>query len=222
VTPRRDATALQLLAIYLTVVAGVAAAAGRTTVWVAPVIAAVVGALLLLPLRDLAQRTVSRVVYGRWREPYAVLAGLGERLAGAADLDRLLHDAIVELGAALDLGDIRITAVQRKSEGDGSNALQLVAYGRPVGWLEYTTHRPLGTTELRLLGDLAHELGASRIQGCPEVRRHEAVLRGIIFDVAGSPSSSGGPPPKRTARDGLPIHARCAPTRCSKSEGRHH
>jgi signal transduction histidine kinase len=37
-----------------------------------------------------------------------------------------------------------------------------VAYGRPVGWLEYTTHRPLGTVELRLLGDLAHELGAAR------------------------------------------------------------
>jgi signal transduction histidine kinase len=150
-----------LLAIYAAVVAGVAAAAGRSTVWVAPVIAAVVAALLLLPLRDLAQRAVSRVVYGRWREPYEVLAGLGQQLAGAADLDRLLRDAIKELGAALDLGDIRITARRPPSEVDGSRSLELVAYGRPVGWLAYTPHRPLGTTELRLLGDLAHELGAA-------------------------------------------------------------
>ena len=150
-----------LLTIYAAVVAGVAAAAGRSTVWLAPVIAAVVVALLLLPLRDLAQRAVSRVVYGRWREPYEVLAGLGQRLAGAADLDRLLQDATAELGAALDLGDVRITAVDQPSEVDGSAALRLVAYGRPVGWLEYTTHRPLGTAELRLLGNLAHELGAA-------------------------------------------------------------
>jgi signal transduction histidine kinase len=149
-----------LLAVYAGVVAGVTAAAGRTSVWVAPVIAAIVAAMLLLPLRDVAQRAVSRVVYGRWREPYEVLAGLGQRLAGAADLDRLIRDAIAELAAALDLGDIRITGIP-PSDVDDSNALQLVAYGRPVGWLEYTTHRPLGTAELRLLGDLAHELGAA-------------------------------------------------------------
>jgi signal transduction histidine kinase len=151
-----------LLAIYVAVVAGVTAVAGRSTTWVAPVIAAVVAALLLLPLRDLAQRAVSRVVYGRWREPYEVLAGLGQQLAGAADLDRLIRDAIVELAVALDLEDIRITATRQPSEVDSSDAVALVAYGRPVGWLEYTTHRPLGTVELRLLGDLAHELGAAR------------------------------------------------------------
>jgi signal transduction histidine kinase len=150
-----------LLAIYAAVVAGVAAAAGRSTAWVAPVVAAVVAALLLLPLRDLAQRAVSRVVYGRWREPYEVLTGLGQRLAGAADLDRLIQDAVVELAAALDLGDVHITGPRQPSEVDSSKALQLIAYGRPVGWLEYTTHRPLGTAELRLLGDIAHELGAA-------------------------------------------------------------
>src|SRR5258705_11173749 len=103
---------------------------------------AVVGALALRPLGDRGTRAVNRVVYGRWREPYEVLAGLGQRLAGAADLDRLLQDAIVELGAALDLGDIRITAMAQPSEGDGFSALRLVAYRRPVGWHEDTTHRP--------------------------------------------------------------------------------
>ncbi len=85
------------------VIAAAALLAGHRAWWVSAV-AAAVAALLLIPLRDKLQRTVTRIVYGRWHEPYEVLAGLGERLEAAADIDRLLEAAVTELTTGLDLG----------------------------------------------------------------------------------------------------------------------
>ena len=65
-------------------------------------------ALLLIPLRESLQRAVNRVVYGRWHEPYEVLAGLGERLEAAADVDRLLDAVLAELTTGLDLRDVGV------------------------------------------------------------------------------------------------------------------
>jgi two-component system, NarL family, sensor kinase len=65
-------------------------------------------ALALIPLRESLQRAVNRVVYGRWHEPYEVLAGLGERLEAAADVDRLLDAVVTELSTGLDLADVSV------------------------------------------------------------------------------------------------------------------
>jgi hypothetical protein len=54
---------------------------------------------------------VTRLVYGRWHEPYEVLAGLGENLEAAADIDRLLAAVVAELGTGLDLRDVSVRDV---------------------------------------------------------------------------------------------------------------
>jgi signal transduction histidine kinase len=143
---------------------------GRHTWWPSA-LAATAAALLLVPLREKLQRGVTRLVYGRWHEPYDVLAGLGENLEAAADIDRLLAAVVAELGTGLDLRDVSVRdldgtvvtgaasgqddAVSEEGStpggesdsggapgaGDGGAGLPVLAYGMQVGWL---TYRPPG------------------------------------------------------------------------------
>lgn len=132
--------------------------------WLPPAIAAAVAAILLLPLRDAIQRGVTFLLYGRWSEPYEVLAGLGEQLEAAAHVDGLLEAAVRELATGLNLQDVRVQAAD-ESEGDDDHGrsdvtVPLVAYGSVVGWLRYQEpQRPLSTSEQRLVLDLARQLG---------------------------------------------------------------
>ena len=103
-----------VVGIYAVVVITVAALVPGHHAWWLSAAAAAVAALLLIPLRDKLQRGVTRVVYGRWHEPYEVLAGLGERLEAAADVDRLLDAAVAELTTGLDLRDV---SVRRHRDG---------------------------------------------------------------------------------------------------------
>jgi hypothetical protein len=144
-------------------------------------VAAAAAALLLIPLREKLQRGVTRVVYGRWHEPYEVLAGLGERLEAAADIDRLLDAAVAELTTGLDLRDVSVrdldgTVITGTGNADpaaaaagtvpgadpGSASLPLLAYGTAVGSLTYQAPgRQLSAAEERLLHDLARQLGGA-------------------------------------------------------------
>jgi signal transduction histidine kinase len=136
--------------------------------WWPPAAAAAIAALLLIPLRETLQRAVTRIVYGRWHEPYAVLASLGKRLEAAADVDRLLAAAVTELITGLDLRDVSVRdldgeaiagAVARSSP---SISIALQAYGATVGSLTYRPpDRQLSTAEQRLVRDLARQLGGA-------------------------------------------------------------
>jgi signal transduction histidine kinase len=134
-----------------------------------PAAAAAIAALLLIPLRATLQRAVTRVVYGRWHEPYEVLADLGERLEAAADVDRLLDAAVAELTTGLGLAEVSIrgpdgAAVSGAAgAGDGlATTIPLLAYGVPVGELAYRPPgRPLSAAEQRLVRDLARHLGGA-------------------------------------------------------------
>ncbi len=133
------------------------------TTWLAWVAAAVV-ALSFAPLRDALQRSVNRLTYGRWDEPYAVLAALGQRLEASTDTDRLLADAVTEL-RALGLDDVSIRDAQQQivagtTTPAGSTEVKLLAYGREVGTLSF--HSPVGSLRRRdhqLIADLAGQLG---------------------------------------------------------------
>src|SRR5690242_14930031 len=125
-----------VVGIYAVVVITSAALVPDHHVWWPSALAAALAALLLIPLRESLQRAVNRVVYGRWHEPYEVLAGLGERLEAAADVDRLLDAVLAELTTGLDLRDVGVLA----PDGTGR--------GRSV-------------PEDRLVRDLARQLGAA-------------------------------------------------------------
>jgi signal transduction histidine kinase len=155
--------------IYALVVAGAAALAPAHQAWWPPALAAGAAALLLIPLRETLQRAVTRVVYGRWHEPYEVLADLGERLEAAADVDRLLDAAVAELSTGLGLAEVSVRgpddttiAGTGSRENQATTAIPLLAYGVPVGELAYRPpQRPLSAAEQRLVRDLARHLGGA-------------------------------------------------------------
>jgi signal transduction histidine kinase len=169
-----------VVGIYAVIVVAAAALVPGHHAWWLSAAAAAVAALLLIPLRERLQRGVTRVVYGRWHEPYEVLAGLGERLEAAADIDRLLDAAVTELSTGLDLRDVSVrdldgtviastastapaaVAGTRAAAGPEAASIPLLAYGTAVGSLTYRApDHQLSTAEERLLRDLARQLGAA-------------------------------------------------------------
>lgn len=165
--------------IYAVVVVTAAALVPGRHAWWPSALAAALAALLLIPLRESLQRAVNRVVYGRWHEPYEVLAGLGERLEAAADVDRLLDAVLTELTTGLDLRDVGVldpdgtavagaaapdtpAATSPAPEGNAGTrtAIALQAFGVTVGYLTYRADRRLSAPEERLVRDLARQLGA--------------------------------------------------------------
>ena len=155
-----------VVGIYAVVVAAAASLAPYHHTWWPPALAAGIAALLLIPLRETLQQAVTRIVYGRWHEPYEVLADLGERLEAAADIDRLLDAAVSELTTGLDLRDVSVRDARGAAvAGDGTRTgvtIPLQAYGATVGCLTYRPpERQLSASEQRLVRDLARQLGGA-------------------------------------------------------------
>ena len=179
-----------VVGIYAAVVITVAALVPGHHAWWPSALAAALAALMLIPVRDKLQRGVTRVVYGRWREPYEVLAGLGQDLEAAADIDRLLDAAVAELATGLDLRDVSVRDLDGTvaagtgrsghrggrrpglcrgrragtiaAAGPATASIPLLAYGIPVGSLTYRVPaRPLSAAQERLLHDLARQLGGA-------------------------------------------------------------
>jgi signal transduction histidine kinase len=155
-----------VVTVYALVIAGVGSMVhARGAAWL-PWLAAAVVAVCFSPLRDVLQRGVNRLTFGRWDEPYAVLADIGQRLEGTTDVDRLLDDLVRELQDGLGLAAVTIRdETGRAVGGDGepepdSTTLLLTAYGRIVGTLSYKAgEHALRGRDLRLLDDLAAHLG---------------------------------------------------------------
>jgi signal transduction histidine kinase len=128
------------------------------------VVAGVV-AVAVVPLRDVLQRTVNRVTFGRWDEPYAVLAAVGQRLEDTVDVTRLLTDLATEL-ETLGLRDVTIAdnggvpLVGAAAAHDDLVEQPLLAYGEVVGMLTYQPPAAgLRARDQQLLDDLAGHLG---------------------------------------------------------------
>jgi signal transduction histidine kinase len=156
-----------VVGVYALVIAGVGSLVHDSRANWLPWLAAGVVAVSFAPLRDSLQRGVNRLTFGRWDEPYQVLAELGQQVAATADADRLLADVVSELEAGLGLASVTITDGQGRllAGGDGGQqtghvAITLTAYGRPVGQLSYREPgSPLRERDGRLLIDLAGHLG---------------------------------------------------------------
>ena len=152
--------------VYALVIAGVGNRLDvRGASWL-PWVAAAIVAVSFAPLRDALQRGVNRVTFGRWDEPYDVLAGLGKQLEATADVTGLLEQVVDEL-QGLGLGDVSITdrhghrlAGGGDGRAGGDSSLGLVAFGQPVGELSFTPPpTPLRGRDRQLLDDLAGHLG---------------------------------------------------------------
>jgi signal transduction histidine kinase len=155
---------LVVAGIYVLIIAGMTSLLPEgSSTWL-PWVGAAVIAVSFAPIRDVVQRTVNRLTYGDWDEPYAVLASLGQRLEATADTDRLLADAIAVL-EGLGLSDVSIrdpegTIIAGASTTSDVTALKLMAYGRPVGTLNFrAAEGGLRRRDHQLLADFAGQLG---------------------------------------------------------------
>ena len=131
-------------------------------------------ALIALPLRDVLQRTVNRLMYGERDEPWRAMHRLGEVLEWAAEPDRAFPAIVDTVADALRLpyvalalaepdGSERMVAERGELRG-ASVDVALVHGTEPVGRLVLGVRA--GETgfradELRLLEDLARQAGTA-------------------------------------------------------------
>ena len=114
------ALTVALVAVYVAVSVGLGLLFGGLVPQVA---AAVVAALAVLPLRDLAQRRINQFVYGLRDDPAAAFARLGDRLGAAGEPAEMLPAAAGTVAEALRLPYVAV-------EVDG---VQLCRHGRLLG-----------------------------------------------------------------------------------------
>ncbi len=88
-------------ATYVAVVAGLGLVAGSDRV--VSGIAAVVAAIVVAPMRSIAQRGVDRLLFGRRAEPFAVVSGLSQRLQASASPGTALQALVDAIAAELRL-----------------------------------------------------------------------------------------------------------------------
>jgi hypothetical protein len=95
-----------IVGIYALVIAGTGVLLGDAGArWLSWLAAGVV-AVSFGPLRTALQNAANRITYGRWRQPYEVLAGLSPRIEAAPDTSRVLGDVVAELHATLGLSGV--------------------------------------------------------------------------------------------------------------------
>lgn len=123
-------------------------------------------AVLALPMRQVLQQALDRMLFGERRDPYLVVRNLGRRLADGADpvlpsTVRELAEALRLPGAAILLPDGTVAAAHGTPSGDGAR-IPLQHNGRPVGELLAARRHPaesLTGLDFRLLDDVAAHLG---------------------------------------------------------------
>lgn len=152
-----------VVGIYALVIAALGGLLNSGDAWV-PWVAAAVVAVSFAPLRDGLQRGINQLTFGRWDEPYEVLAALGQRLEATADIGGLLSDVVAELHGlgleAVSVHDAYGELLAGEPPADGVDEVELSAYGEVVGALRYRAPvASLRARDRRLLDDLAGHLG---------------------------------------------------------------
>lgn len=160
---------LLVVATYLTVVWLAGARAGPAG---APLVALVVVALGVQPVRSAVQRQVNRLLYGQRDDPYEVLAALGQRLEGAAGSrpdGEALPGVARTVAEALRLPYVAVMSDGQLVSAHGERppavvALPLSHDGQQIGALEVGFRRGenrIGPEDQRLLDDVARRLAGA-------------------------------------------------------------
>ncbi len=160
---------------------------------VAAAIAAAAAALALAPLRNAAQRTVNRLMYGNRDDPAGVLADLGERMQAVMLPDNVLPVVAQTVASSLRLPYVAIdladaTGMFRVAAEHGTpigavHTEMLSHHGAAVGRLRVSERGrddPLDAADLELVRSLAREVGPA-VQA---VRLHTDLLRSRAEVVA--------------------------------------
>jgi signal transduction histidine kinase len=165
-----------VVGLYILVVASLGALLQAQGSLFASLLAAGLVAVLFAPLRDRLQRAVNRLMYGQRDDPYKVLSSLGERLEATLAPNAVLPTIVESVAQALKLPYAAIT-LKRSAEGE---SVKVAEYGKKsageplvvplsyqqetVGELILSARSPgesFSNSDLRLLGDLAHQAGVA-------------------------------------------------------------
>jgi signal transduction histidine kinase len=165
---------LGVIATYVVAVAALDGLIGADQGYGVSLAATGISALVALPLRDVLQRSVNRLLYGSRYEPWRAMRRLGQRLEWAAEPDRAFP-AIVETVAdalrlpyvALDIvdgaGELRTAAVAGVPSA-AETTVPLVSGAETVGQLVLGVRageRGFQEDELALLADLGRQAGTA-------------------------------------------------------------
>jgi two-component system NarL family sensor kinase len=165
---------LGVIATYAVAVAALGGLIGPDQAYGVSLLATGISALVALPLRDVLQRTVNRLLYGSRHEPWQAMRRLGQRLEWAAEPDRAFP-AIVEtvaealrlpyvaLEVADDGGELR-TAATTGTRSAALTTVPLVSGAETVGRLVLgvrSGERGFHDDELALLADLGRQAGTA-------------------------------------------------------------
>jgi signal transduction histidine kinase len=156
---------------YTAIVVGLGALVTTGSLLAPSLLATVILALLVQPVKDRLQRAVSRMLYGSRDEPYTALSRLGHQLECAGTAEAVLPTVAGAVAAALRMpyaavelcaadGSVLRCAEVGSSRSATSVTLPAVAGGELVGRLLVTPRHPakhLADSELRLLTDLARQ-----------------------------------------------------------------
>ncbi|HEU5058337.1 MAG TPA: sensor histidine kinase, partial [Kofleriaceae bacterium] len=157
----------------------------------ATLLATGVAALAALPVRDLLQRGVNRLLYGDRDEPYRAITRLGERLSASLTTEEILPTVVATVASALRLpyaaielrsGEVTsIAAATGDAAGRELTRLPLVDAGEAVGELIVAPRargEEFSAADRRLLSGLAQEAGraARSVRLVAEVERSRRQL----------------------------------------------
>jgi signal transduction histidine kinase len=165
---------LGVVAAYAVTVSALTLVAGQEPGFAASLLATGLAALVALPLRDVLQRGVNRVMYGSRDEPWRAMRRLGARLEWAVDPERAFPAVAETVAEALRLPYVGVEVVdevgraavvaERGTPPAVVEAVPLVHGAEPVGRLLLGVRageRGFRPTELALLQDLARQAGAA-------------------------------------------------------------
>lgn len=164
---------LAVVVIYAGTVSLLSVVLGETRGFAISLLATGLVAVAVLPIRDVLQRGINRLMFGDRDEPWRAITRLGQRLEWTADPEAVLSIIARTVGEALRLpyvaveigppGAARVAASYGRPVEDGPS-LPLVHGGEPVGRLLLAT-RPgeagFSGEDRRLLQDLARQAGAA-------------------------------------------------------------
>jgi signal transduction histidine kinase len=138
--------------------------------WLAPgkpgsAVAVAAALLAALPLRDVLQRAVNRIVYGYRDDPYQALVRLGQALEVAAS-GELLPRATASIRSAFRLSyvEVRVAGVTMAASGRCGGAREefpLVFGGETIGELIAEAGEPFTAAERRLVTGLLGQVAAA-------------------------------------------------------------
>jgi signal transduction histidine kinase len=165
---------LGVVAVYAGITTAIGVVVGQEHGFGISLLATGIAALAALPLRDLLQRSVNRVMYGQRDEPWRAMRRLGQRLDLAADPDRAFPAIVETVADALrlpyvalelvhDTGVVAIAAETGSRQPDVAT-VPLAHGAEPVGRLVLgirSGERGFRADEQGLLEDLARQAGAA-------------------------------------------------------------